>query len=1366
MKNRWLNYFIILLIAFSSIVVFIVLNHNDKVKEYVSTFSLDEYNKNNISENKIVIDRKNRIMSERKKKVKGKSRQDSPNLYAEYHREIRTRQGEFKPNYKFNYKVEELLKAKSIKSTKALRKVSSTNLLDWIERGPGNVSGRTRGLIYDFADPTYEIWFAGSVSGGIWKTVDAGRSWRNVTEDLPNLATSAIVMAPSNSDIIYAGTGEGFNNVDQIDGSGIWKSSDKGESWTQLTNTANNPKFQNIMRIIVSPNDENILLVATNSGFNYFAGEKPRSFIFRSTDGGNNWIEVYVSDNAIEHIISNPKDFNTQYATINSIGVIKSKDGGITWEKSSDGIGVVKRMEIAIAPTDTSRLYISAETNGNAELYVSENSGEKWYPTKNTNGSDINWLGYQGWYDNTIAVNPYSADSIFVGGINLWQISMVDGMDTSTSKQLIDVNLINTDSFLTLYLPVDKCENYFIPSNSVDSEFVSVEIRFGDTLSQKAHRFTYAQNFNYPYHDYIEVPFEAWDIDNNIQLMVSIRDDDTSATWNPKNRADAHSEISREYIFVHSIEYNDSADTNITKTGGFSHKNLYFVWPESPAGITFDPNSLPYSKIEILYDKMVTKRIHTNNVTDGYGEFDGSDKGVHVDHHNIVLIKTDTTKKEFRFLNANDGGVSYSDDKGETFTQPLTGYNTTQFYGVDKQNGADKYIGGMQDNGTWHSPVNSDSISNWENCFKGDGFSCVWNYDNANKVIASSQYNRIMKSIDGGENWGQSTSGLENVGNGAPFFTKIAKSKQDPNLLFAVGELGIWRSNNFAGDWELIEMSSSWNVKSNTQIKISLVNPNIIWAGTNMLTDDPICVSTDAGFNFNSTKIYSEITMGRISGFATHPTKDSVAYALFSFANAPKILRTTDLGNSWEDISGFNPMTSTSSNGFPNVAVYSLLVMPYNTDIIWAGTEIGIFESTDNGNTWVSADNGLPSVGVYEMVIVNDEIVVATHGRGVWSVSIPELSGYEPPTAIFASILQEVGQNINGDIGIKANLRSIYDSTQLMIDNQKYDTFLNSNTGDTSIIFDYSVTALKNVEIFLRSYYNNKTYISQTIETRVMPIAEPRITFLTDFSSDSGYFGGTGFEILDSLDDFDGAIHSFHPYLNNINSIFTLRIPIIISIDNADITYRDLAAVEPYSGDDTSPGDYKFHDYVIVEGSKNGTEWIPLIDGYDANYWDPPWRNVYFSGTAGPSLYKSHSINLKDKFCAGDTILIRFRLYADYYDNGWGWVIDDLKIQENASEIIVKIPTLFSLSQNYPNPFNNSTVIHYELPIDGYVKLDVFDIRGRKITTLINEEKDAGTYDYKWNISKIISSGIYFYRLSIDSRNANFQQVKKMIYVK
>ena len=100
-----------------------------------------------------------------------------------------------------------------------------------------------------------------------------------------------------------------------------------------------------------------------------------------------------------------------------------------------------------------------------------------------------------------------------------------------------------------------------------------------------------------------------------------------------------------------------------------------------------------------------------------------------------------------------------------------------------------------------------------------------------------------------------------------------------------------------------------------------------------------------------------------------------------------------------------------SSNGFPNVGVYSLVVMPFDSDVIWAGTDIGLVESTDRGITWNLVESNLPNVSIWDMKIKDQgEIVIATHGRGVWTASIPALSSFVPKTAILQPELLSYNQ--------------------------------------------------------------------------------------------------------------------------------------------------------------------------------------------------------------------------------------------------------------------------------------------------------------------------------------------------------------------
>ncbi|MFQ3599408.1 MAG: T9SS type A sorting domain-containing protein, partial [Chloroherpetonaceae bacterium] len=114
-------------------------------------------------------------------------------------------------------------------------------------------------------------------------------------------------------------------------------------------------------------------------------------------------------------------------------------------------------------------------------------------------------------------------------------------------------------------------------------------------------------------------------------------------------------------------------------------------------------------------------------------------------------------------------------------------------------------------------------------------------------------------------------------------------------------------------------------------------------------------------------------------------------------------------------------------------------------------------------------------------------------------------------------------------------------------------------------------------------------------------------------------------------------------------------------------------------------------------------------------------------------------------------------------------IVNRIGNQSSQTESVGSVPTKFALSQNYPNPFNPVTVIRYELPQASVVKLQVFDVLGRVVATLVNERRDAGIYEAVFNASTL-SSGTYFYRLQASTTNgassSSFVETKKMMLVK
>ncbi|MCX6142865.1 MAG: T9SS type A sorting domain-containing protein [Ignavibacteriales bacterium] len=1031
---------------------------------------------------------------------------DAPQEFERYHREIRTRDGETGPSYPINYKMIEVNKAREAKATSFFK----YNGLPWVERGPGNVGGRTRGLIVDPDDPIKNTWFAGSVGGGIWKTTNAGTTWVNKTPTIPNLATVTIAMAASNHAIIYAGTGEGFFNGDAVRGDGIWKSTDRGETWIQLSSTAGNTDFSYVNRVIVDPSNENIVLAATNAA------------ILRSTSGGSSWNRVHSGGGRIQQIVENPLNFNVLYATRNSNGVLKSTDRGLTWTSIVSGIRTGARCELAVSRADTARLFLAMEAPSSvSDLYVSDDGGGVWARATQSSGTPPNWLKTQGWYDNTIAAHPYDRDICFVGGVDMYKIQITGAVTQAAG--VLSVAQTNTSGFLTFVnstLPfggggIGSGKDFYgtttAPLNLVDSDYVSVEIRFGPGVSQKAHRFKNGANFQYQYLDYISVPFQVWDVVNNRQLMASFRDSDTSGVFKLVTYDAINDQ--REYIFVHAVSYDPNGpNANIATVGGERYKNIDAIWPSLVSGQVWSPTLPPASTLRIN-NGLVPGRVRTTTQMTNWTQSQSSTY-VHADHHNIAIIPVDQATQSFRIVHGSDGGIATSTNGGVTWSTPNLGYNTSQFYGVDKRPGTSQYFGGTQDNGSLLSTINPAATSIWSNPIGGDGFASIWHYKDPSKLIGSLYYNQIEKSINGGGSFQSATTDLSDIGSVlGPFITPIAKSNIDPDLLFVIGSLGIWRSDNFGDNWTLFRVAAAnWGFGSGSNAAISQADPQIVWAGYMMLnggTTRNIFVSTDGGVSFSPTNNYIA-SLGRLSGLATHPSQPRTAYALFSISRYPKILRTTDLGQSWQDISGFASGTTTvSTNGFPDVATYCLLVMPHNPNEIWAGTEIGLFISTNNGVSWTYANDVLPAVSIWQMRAVDDEIVVATHGRGIWTVKIPALLTAPPPVMTLSPRLNKSTQRSDGVLSVNISLRSPYDSTQVLLKGLNIAT-LAANALAKDTLVPFQVVKAESLTMSVTSYKNGRPYLSVQRGMNVgapkpVSVQEGKSTLPTAFSLSQNY---------------------------------------------------------------------------------------------------------------------------------------------------------------------------------------------------------------------------------------------------------------------
>lgn len=1077
------------------------------------------------------------------KKMWLKDKGAKPTGYIQYMNEISKGSDSRVSEYKANYRFDALSKAKKQVVSRGNRKTDTG--YEAISRGPGNVGGRTRAIVVDPDDASLNTWFAGAAGGGIWKTTDAGGTWANISEDLPNLGTNALAMSASNHDVMYVGTGEVFGgNLSFVRGDGMFKTLDRGATWTHLSSTAN-ASFVSVNGIVIDPASEDIVVVCTNTG------------VYKTLDGGTTWTETHKSNSSVQDIEVNPNDFSEQYVGIFGDGVYKSTDSGDSWSSSSNGLADVARIELAISTKVTEVIYACTyDGDDNTLVYKSVNSGTDWVQFADAEGDNANFLGEQGWYDNTLAVNPYDENEVFLGGVYVGKY-LFDGEITSSEPAFIGVDQENTASFLAF---VNFGQTAFGGAlalgdgDDASEEFVNVEIRFGPEQSQKAHRFTVPSDggsngdggagvgdADYTYADYIDVPFEVWDTDNDQQLMVSFRDQQNNGEFNlnPRNDdTDPDLLLAREYVFISNEVYSETASSTIgVSGGGHLAKNMYFFWPIASAADAWQADQLPESVLRLKYGSIQIQSGESTIVSDPRGDFGGNNSNLHADHHHLTLIGMDDDAKTIRIINGNDGGLGLSENGGVTWTQILDGYITTQFYDAAKKPGADEYFGGMQDNGTWQSPfdASASASSNYNEQLGGDGFEVLWHATDPDKLMGSLYNNRISRSLNGGNTWGVAQSGINTSDTESPFITRLASSDSNPDAVFAVSALGVYKTTDFGGNWSLIPIAAAdgWTVLSGDpaepfplstlRVDVSNADHNIVWGGSGMDDDQSVFVSTDGGDTFTATVNYDGGSLGSFSGLGTHPTEPNTAYALFGLADGPKILRTKDLGQTWEDITGFGA-NAESDNGFPNVIVHSILVLPHEPTTIFAGTEIGLFESTDDGASWHLANHGIPNVSIWSMEVRDNQVVFGTFGRGIWTLTIDALLNSQA-----AIVTGEYLGDQTAKLGL--NLPVDFSTLSIYLDDQLVETV--SSPRDELVL--NSVTDLYSYELAVSP--------SETLERVVRIVTgidgneytSANINFDADFNPSIISFSVNASDelLLDAKFDITESYDSFDIYLND-----------------------------------------------------------------------------------------------------------------------------------------------------------------------------------------------------------------------------------------
>ena len=307
--------------------------------------------------------------------------------------------------------------------------------LRWREIGPFR-GGRVDAVTGDPTRPL--VFYFGAVNGGVWKTTNAGQTWRNLTDGKSDISSvGAITLAPSDPNVIYVGTGESQLREDLTYGTGMYRSTDAGQTWQHL---GLNDTHQ-ITDVIVDPRDPDRVYV---SAIGHAFGPNAERGVFRTTDGGKSWKKILFIDDSTgaNDLTIDPSNPRILYASFwkfqrtpwsmiaggGRSGIWKTLDGGDTWTELTFNPGIPKlplgKIGLDVSAANPRRIYASIEAPDSAGgIFRSDNGGDTWQRTTPDPRFHV-----RAWYYSLVTADPSDENTVYVMNLQVWK--SIDGGKT------------------------------------------------------------------------------------------------------------------------------------------------------------------------------------------------------------------------------------------------------------------------------------------------------------------------------------------------------------------------------------------------------------------------------------------------------------------------------------------------------------------------------------------------------------------------------------------------------------------------------------------------------------------------------------------------------------------------------------------------------------------------------------------------------------------------------------------------------------------------------------------------------------------------------------------------------------------------
>jgi len=637
------------------------------------------------------------------------------------------------------------------------------------------------------------LFYFGATGGGVWKTEDGGRQWKNISDGFFGGSIGSIAVSEDDSNVIYVGGGESTVRGNVSSGYGVWKTENAGKSWESvgLENS------RHIPRLVVHPRDHQTVYAAVLG--NIYKPSSERG-IYKSTDGGKTWNrKLFVNENAgAVDLIMDPTNPRILYASTWNIrrtpyslssggegsALWKSVDSGETWKEISknEGFaeGILGNIGVAVSPVNNDVVWAIVENKDKGGVYKSMDGGSTW-----TYINSERKLRQRAWYYSRIYADPQDVEVLYV--LNVRYHKSIDGGETYSTH-----NAPHGDHHDLWIAP----EN---PKRMIMGDDGGAQITYdgGETWSTYHNQPT-AQFYRVTTDDAFPYRIYAAQQDNST-IRISHRNENWSISeddWEETAGGEsAHITIDPTN---NDIVYGGSYDGFLTR---YNHQTKTLrsvsVWPDNPMGHGAEEMKYRFQwNFPMFFSKHNPKKLYTFSNHVHVSENEG---------HRWKVISPDLTRNDSTKLKSSGGPITQDNTSVEYYCTIFAAAESPLKEGLLWVGSDDGLVNLSKDGGeTWEN-VTPKGMPDWMmiNSIEPS------NYDEGTCYIAGTKYKTgdftpyLYKTKDYGKTWKKITNGIP-----SEHFTRVLR--EDPEkegFLYTGTETGLYYSNNEGSNWQPLQLN-------------------------------------------------------------------------------------------------------------------------------------------------------------------------------------------------------------------------------------------------------------------------------------------------------------------------------------------------------------------------------------------------------------------------------------------------------------------------------------------------------------------------------------------------------------------------------